>query len=156
MLDFERKHVAEGGGDSNIPLLLVPGPDGKLGQLVALPVPKNQYAGIAAATTVLLGTDEFVFVMSAWASHDYVPGRAPSDDPNRKHARILSYCKRGEPTRMWQLTYTLTTGKSENPTEWEEWAMGEIEDRLMGNVWRLRDEVDRDPAKFAGTMRKMK
>lgn len=156
VLDFEHKLVSDGGGDSNIPMLHVPGPNGKLSHLVALAVPKHQYASIAASTTALLGVNEFVFVMSAWASTDYVPGRAPSDDPNRKHARILSYCKRGEPTRMWQLFYILDQGKSATPSAWRELVEGTIQDKLMGAAWKIRDAIDRDPKKFADMMRKMK
>lgn len=107
-------------GKGNRQDIIVPLPTGDT------PRVKDSWGPIAKAAVLRNRSTSALFTSSVWISEGsslesfFDPNRpAPSDDPNHKHAAIVTFLQRATPNRMWVLEYELASdGRPMNAGEW--------------------------------------
>jgi len=87
-------------------------------------------AGVGAASFEPIAS---IFVTPAWMTRTYVPGRLPSEDPNREEVLVMFWQERGKELRMKYQPYTRVGGN----IFWDEVMEGEGRGRsiLLENFW---------------------
>jgi len=86
-------------------------------------------AGLGAAS---LEPVFVIFIASAWMSKEYVPGRPPSQDPNREEALVMCWQERGKKAEIKCQPFTRVGGV----IFWDKvMEGGEAESILLENFW---------------------